>query len=170
MKTVNPVTLFIGLIILFSSCSQNTLPELPEKLSSLDVGLKVKHSAKRVYATVNEQYPNRGLKYKWVHATTVSSTKGNVTITEFGAFTKENGKWVESTIYNRPFNAREFDDWYDCPNALLISKKSYSDNNNWTSANRIEKSSTPWYYIGINDAKEEVVGYSKVKLIGEMKK
>lgn len=144
--------------------------KLPNKVTSLPVGIRVKHSKRKAFAELNTSHPQRGGTYRWNYATSVTPLVDSLTIIEFGAFILEDGKWVERTIYGRPFNGDEFEQWYKCKNALLIKGRKYFDKNNWTSANDINAGSKSlWYYIGVDKNKKKYVGYAVIKTIAKLK-
>lgn len=145
--------------------------DLPNKISSLPIGIVVKHNHRKVYAEIDSITPERGGRIKWKYKTTVSSIKDSLKIIEFGACVFTDGKWIEQTIYDRPFNNQEFADWYNCPDGVLIDKEKYSDNNNWTSSSEIGlvSSKSLWYYIGEDKNKKKYVGYSSIITLANLK-
>ncbi|WP_417265791.1 hypothetical protein [Brumimicrobium sp.] len=161
--------LFLLLLFLIGcSNSKSSIHPLPKKLSKLPIGIKVIHSEDMVYASLNEDQ-NRGQKYKWNHSTTVSTLKEELTIVEFGGYVYEDNSWKEKNIEFRPFNNQEFEDWYKCPKGILLKNKTYTDNNNWSTADELINSSTIWYFIGEDKNGKKFVGYEFVEIKGELK-
>src|SRR5271166_3259988 len=91
-------------------------PTPQDELDSLPISLKVSHDPQPSRAT---ETPNskRRWRYTWFFKTTVRATNGDVKLTEFGAYSWVNGKWVFNTITGNPFTPKDFADWYACPGA-----------------------------------------------------
>jgi hypothetical protein len=165
------LSLLLTISIFGCSVFKHKKENLPLKISNIPYGIEVKHNIKKAYASSNEDYPNRGGKYKWKYKTSVTSKKNDLKIIEFGTYVFENNKWIERTIYNRPFNNEEFSEWYKCPQGVIKKGITYSDTSNWTTSMTVttEDSKNLWYYIGIDSDNKKYVGYSEIKLIGEIK-
>ncbi len=82
----------------------------------------------------------------------------------------EDGVWIERSIYDRPFNRGEFEDWYDCPSGKLTVGETYIDDHNYTASNGLVTKSerTLWYYIGVNTDGDKFVGYQDVMFDSEL--
>lgn len=171
---MNKVYLVVSVITMVVTCylatSQNET-KLPKKIENLPIGIEVRHNLEQVYATFNEDYPTRGGIFKWEYQTSVKATITDLKIIEFGGFILEGGKWIEKNIELRPFNNQEFQDWYKCPSGVLKKGQIYTDTNNWGTSNKIEdiETKTLWYFIGTNSEGEKFVGFSGIKMIGELK-
>jgi hypothetical protein len=97
----------------------------------------------------------------------------DVTIIEFGALVRQrpqSDSWALQTIYDRPFNAAEFADWYACPGALLRKGASCGDPSNYTDAERLQGFETRWYFIGRTRAGKLVKGEEIVRGSPELQK
>ncbi len=138
---------------------------LPEELLGISNKLIVEHNADTIFATLNGKDPEKFGKYQLQFTTSVSSPKDEVKITEFGAYLLENDEWVFKSIYDRPFNANEFEKWYQCPSAVLQIGVTYSDQDNWlaktnTLDGRVIHSL--WYFKGLENNGKEVIGISEI--------
>lgn len=167
--------ILIGIILIIgiTSCSDNLehsndgiKSNLPPKIDSLTIGLKVIHSPSTVFATINQKDPEKRGQYQLQHSTSVEALKEDLEIVEFGAYVWENNQWVLKTIYDRPFNKEEFIKWYKCEKGILKKGMKYSDNDNWmaktNSLNREEMKGL-WYFIGKNNEGKLFVGSSEIK-------
>jgi hypothetical protein len=91
------------------------------------------------------------MRYTWLYETRVVAIDEDVTITEFGAFSRKPGGsslWEFSTIYDRPFNAMEFADWYSCPDAVVRLGSDCVDTLNYTGSDDLSASDVRWYFVG----------------------
>ncbi|UKN03740.1 hypothetical protein K6119_09575 [Paracrocinitomix mangrovi] len=151
------------LLLLLFSC-QSGPEKYPDKLTSIPDGITVKHSKEYVYAEPNMEDPERYGKYKWHFTTSVSSQKGDLQVIEFGAYFWEDEQWKFTSIYDRPYNAEEFERWYSCPNGMLISGKTYTDPNNWSKGNNLDgsKQLALWYVIAEDQNGEKYKGAAEV--------
>src|SRR5690349_8737918 len=72
-------------------------------------GLEVIHSPEKVFAEKGgaSRHP-----YTWLYKTSVRSTRGDLTVVEFGAFRLLEGQWCFGTITGKPFTSKDFADWY----------------------------------------------------------
>jgi hypothetical protein len=132
-------------------------PTSQEQLDKLPVGMKVTHDPTPSRATDTSN--RKGLqKYTWFFKTTVQPTDSDVKITEFGAYGWEGGKWVFRTITRKPFTAKDFADWYSCPDALAKKGKGYADTNNWVTGPELVAGKSRWYYIGVDGSGRRVKG------------
>ena len=144
---------------------------LPQKIADIPVGIEVHHNLDKVFATINDEYPARGGKYKWKYQTSVKAINEDLTIVEFGGYILEDDKWVEKSIERRPFNNEEFQDWYNCPKGVLVKGVAFTDTDNWGTSNTLAgiDAKTLWYFIGINSENERFVGYAELEMIGKLR-
>jgi hypothetical protein len=163
----HPIILFLFILISCSS-GNNEKNNLPDKISSLPVGIKVTHNTNPVYASLNQD-STRGEKYKWFYQTSVSSLNEDLEIIEFGGYVFNGNKWVEKNIGYRPFNNEEFEKWYNCSSGIITKDKTCTDINNWTTSHSLTNSKNLWYYIGKNKNDEKFVGYAEIEMIGQLK-
>ena len=105
-----------------------------------------------------------------MYRTTVRAIDDDVRIFEFGAFGWHNGKWYFSTIYNRPFNAEEFAEWYSCPNATVSKAKSCNDPKNYSVGDQLSSVRSKWYFIGTNTKVQKVKGEAVVESLAKVGK
>ena len=136
-------------------------------LSSLPEGIKVVHTPSKVFA---QEDCRSGRKYTWLHETSVSSMGGRIEIEEFGTLVWHNGDWVFSTIYGRPFNQKEFEEWYVCPQGILVPGKEFKDEANYTGGDVLRGSKSKWYFIGKNEEGKRVKGEAVVESLPEVTK
>ena len=64
-----------------------------------------------------------------------------------------------------------FNEDYPTRGGVLKKGQIYTDTNNWGTSNKIEdiETKTLWYFIGTNSEGEKFVGFSGIKMIGELK-
>src|SRR5688572_7722414 len=104
------------------------------------------------------------MAYTWEYQTTISAVAGSVRITEFGAFGEIDGQWVFGTITDEPFTPEDFEDWYSCPEAVVLAGEIYSDPTNWSGGDDLRDATAGlWYFIGVNDKGETVKGEAIVE-------
>jgi hypothetical protein len=139
-----------------------------EELDKLPTGIKVVHKPKAVLATLTGMSERRA-KYTWWYKTTVSAIDADVTIEEFGAFVRWDGKWVNGgTFTGKPYAAEEFAEWYKCPKAVLKKGKSSSDPTNWSSDAELRALKLQWYFVGIDEKGTRVKGEAIIRLKAEI--
>lgn len=140
-----------------------------EDLEKLPIGIEVAHDPESVPATQTE--PNGVLsKYTWRYKTTVSATDGDVRVVEFGAFYRNGDKWVPGpTFTGKPYAAKEFSEWYACPDALLKKGQSYSDPNNWNTGQALRAGTMRWYFVGLDSKGQRVKGEAAINLEADVK-
>jgi len=138
----------------------------PQYITDLAIGIDVYHSSEIVYAKKSNRENNTLYPYILEFGTTVMAINQDLEIIEFGAFSWEEGKWVQRNIYNRPFNKDEFIKWYHCnDNGMLYKGFKYSDNKNYLGQSNYLDGSTSislWYFIGENDQGKRYVGAKEV--------
>jgi hypothetical protein len=86
-----------------------------------------------------------------------------VRIEEFGAYERVNDHWVLSTFTGKPFTPKDFVDWYSCPGAYIEAGQECSDPKNWTGGNAPFSSTGKWYFKGIDDNGNIVIGEAVVE-------
>jgi hypothetical protein len=140
----------------------------PEEFDKLPVGIKVVHKPEVALATLSGKSERRS-KYTWWYQTSVSAIEGDVTIVEFGGFRWQEGKWINGgTFTGKPFTAKEFADWYKCPEAVLKKGESYSDPTNWSTNAELVESKQRWYFIGVDGKGRRVKGEAVIELKAEI--
>ncbi len=139
------VLLAIGFGVYRARAGQQGDAKYAEVLA-LPEGIEVMHTPNPARATRGGR---SGQRYTYQYETTVRSLVGDLKIEEFGAFTKEWGRWQLSTIYNRPFSASEFAEWYECPGSLLSDGQACSDKANYTGSDTLNESESLWYFVGV---------------------
>jgi len=140
------------------------------ELGALPVGIRVTHTPNPVRAQAGGR---SGLRYTWLYETRVAAILEEVSIVEFGALVRKRPPsegWALQTIYDRPFNATEFADWYSCPGALLRKGVSCADPSNYTGADGLQAFETRWYFIGRTRAGKLVKGEEIARGSLEMQK
>ncbi|MHB1458076.1 MAG: hypothetical protein ACYC0V_14295 [Armatimonadota bacterium] len=166
MKTwVIPIIVFVTVIVIISiirkSGPQDNMGKAKmAELASLPIGLEVCHNPNPVSASLDGR---SGRKYTWLHSTTVKALNDDVEITEFGAFSWHNGRWIFSTIYARPFTQEEFAEWYSCPNAIIRKGEVATDPNNYSGRDVLIPGKSKWYFIGITKSGKRVKGEAVVE-------
>ncbi len=147
--------------------ADNVKPTTIEELEKLSLGLKVVHDPNPALATETAGSKRRN-KYTWWFKTTVTATVPNVKVVEFGTYAKHDGKWVFANFSGKPFSAKDFAEWYSCPEALLKEGKAYTDPTNWGSAQELAAIKARWYYIGIDGKGRRVKGEAVIEQKGEI--
>jgi|GEM_PF-2245786 len=145
----------------------NNYSSLPVKLKDIPDGILVKHTPDIVYA---DKVGKDTITYVWNFTTTVKSYGRDLEIIEFGAYTMINNEWVLNTITGKPFNNKDFREWYECKKGKLKSGKEYSDKSNWYRNPLLQESKALWYYIGMSKEGELYKGASLIEYMPEVKK
>lgn len=149
------------------SLTDKKMDEIPAELKNIPDGIKVLNSPLNVLAVrTKEDTAN----YYWFHSTTVKAVNEDLEITEFGTYTWVQDRWVFGTVTGKPFEPKDFADWYDCKNAFLEKGKTYGDKNNWFRSPALQRATSLWYYIGKNKKGELFKGISIVNYLPEEKK
>lgn len=104
-----------------------------------------------------------GYAYTCAYTTTVKAVGGGVRIEEFGAYDWINDQWVLSTFTGKPFTPKDFADWYSCPGAYIEAGQECTDPNNWTGGNAPFSDTSKWYFKGIDDNGNIVIGEAVVE-------
>ena len=123
-----------------------------------------------MFATINTKDPEKRGKYQMKFSTAVESINEDLEIAEFGAYFWENDKWVLKSIYDRPFNKKEFMKWYNSEDGKIRLGQKYSDNDNWLGKSNSLNGNTYealLYFIAKNPKGEQFVGAKEI--IGVMK-
>jgi hypothetical protein len=147
--------------------TDDATPTTIKELDKLPVGLKVVHDPNPARATESGNSERRG-KYTWWYKTTVAPTGPDVKVVEFGAYAWHDGKWVFANFSGKPFSAKDFAQWYSCPDALIKEGKAYTDPTNWGSAQELAAAKARWYYIGIDSKGRRVKGEAVIEQKGEI--
>lgn len=133
------------------------------ELAALPVGIRVSHSPNPVKAQAGGR---SGRRYTWLYETRVAPTSEDVSIVEFGALVRSRPRgdsWKLQTIYDRPFTAAEFAEWYSCPGGLLREGTACVDQANYTGGDQLHGFETRWYFIGRTRAGRLVKGEEIVR-------
>lgn len=171
-------TQFILLVLFCISCntsekSNTSKPHLPERLAQISTGIEVRHNKNIVYAERNSDDPKKHGLYVWKYETAIKNLrKEPLKVVEFGAYLLIDGKWTFKSIYKRPFNAQEFEDWYHCPKAILRPGATYIDNKNWSKGNQLSGHETRslWYYIAEDNNGKKYKGIQEIITVGSLSK
>ena len=145
---------------------------LPTEIVGLKTGLIIKHNVDTVFATINTKDPEKWGKYQLQFTTSVSTIDKEVKIIEFGGYMLKGDTWVFTSIYDRPFNSEEFEKWYKSPGSKIKIGETFSDTDNWLAkTNNLNgrEIKSLWYFIGLTDDGEKLIGISEVMGILEMK-
>lgn len=146
---------------------------LPQKLTRIENNtIEIEHSCDTIFAIVNTKDPKKRGKYQLQFTTSVISKETELTIHEFGAYTLDDGKWKFTSIFNRPFDKREFSKWYSCKGGILKKDSVYSDADNWLTKGDILTGDTLvslWYFVGKDSKGRKHVGTQKVVGIFDLK-
>lgn len=169
------LTLVLIFSFIFCACEQTesaknkTGNNLPDCLKKYEIGMKVYHSPDPAYAEYNSDSTS---KYIWKHETSVISLKGDLKIKEFGSYMLWNGKWYLSTMKRIPYTPEDFEDWYNCKDAIIKDGKTYIDKKNWAKSDILEfvDPLSIWYYIGISKNGKEYLGFAYSNYISELNK
>jgi hypothetical protein len=140
--------------------------QMPPELEKIPNGIEVGHNPQ----TVSAVYNDKDSMYYWVYKTTVKPVHEDIEITQFGSYYWAGDHWQFGTVTGKPFDAKDFADWYKCKDAKMKKGKEYSDKNNWNNARVLQGGKTLWYYIGKNKKGEFFKGTAIVNSLPEMKK
>jgi hypothetical protein len=137
------------------------------ELESMPVGIAVSHTPSPVRYTLN---PSNVSGVEWQFSTTVSAMVGPVTIVEFGYFVERNEQWTFNYEKGLPqsFSYSDFTSEFDCPNALMVPGKSYTNPENRSAIDCVPEQHVKWYFIGIDADGNRVKGEAGLKLITEL--
>lgn len=141
--------------------------DLPPELTNVPDGIEVKHDPSTAYATKTK---DDTAFYYWFYKTTLKAIKEDLEITEFGSYTWVMDHWQFSTVTGKPFEPKDFADWYNCKKGKLKKGHEYSDKSNWYRWLYLQRGKALWYYIGKNKKGELFKGVSIVDYLPEMKK
>jgi hypothetical protein len=100
------VAILLGVVIYTSSPKDQT-KRIEKLLSSLPDRISIVHTPEKVMANKGGR---SGRNYTWLHETAISSKDGKIEVQEFGALVWHEGEWIFSSIYDRPFNEKEFEE------------------------------------------------------------
>jgi len=150
----------------YQGITENFL-DLPTKLKNIPDGIEVKNDPETVYASKTKQ---DSTMYYWYYKTTVKAVKEDIEITEFGSYTRILNHWEFGTVTGKPFEQKDFADWYKCKKGKMKKGKEYTDKDNWNRWPTLQKGKILWYYIGVNDKGEKFKGTATVNCMPEMKK
>ncbi|MFT5098619.1 MAG: hypothetical protein ACI9HY_000728 [Planctomycetaceae bacterium] len=137
------------------------------ELESMPVGIAVSHTPSLVRYTLN---PSNVSGVEWQFSTTVSAMAGPVTIVEFGYFVERNEQWELNYENELPlfFSSNDFASEFDCPNALMMPGKSYTNPENQSAIDCVPEQLVKWYFIGIDAEGNRAKGEAGIKLITEL--
>lgn len=133
------------------------------ELATLPVGIRVTHLPDPVRAQLHGR---SGRRYTWLYETRVGALSEEISIVEFGALTRNpsrGNRWELHTIFNRPFNAAEFADWYSCPNAVVPLGVDCVDPLNYSGGDALADFETRWYFIGRTRSGRLLKGEARVR-------
>ena len=134
-------------------------------LASLPAGIEVSHFPSPVYARYDS---TAQWKYNWTYKTTVRPMASEITVTEFGMFTMQEGRWVLGNYTGAPFTRKDFAKWYRCADAKLEPGSSYSDPSNWTAAGCLRQGMSRWYFIGTDSDGKRFRGEAVIEQVARV--
>lgn len=140
---------------------------LPPELINIPDAIEVRHTPVLPYAV---KPMDDTANYYWFYKTSVKASFEDLEITEFGAYSWVGTKWVFSNITGKPFEPKDFADWYSCKKWKMKKGKEYIDPNNWNYSPILQNGKSLWYYIGRNKKGELFKGTAIVDYVGQMKK
>lgn len=149
---------------LFTSIQPMLSVTLLEHLEKLPVGLTVVHTPDKVKA---ERNGRSNLEFTWYYKTAVTAKYDSV-ISEFGAFSWNGHNWVLSNYTGAPFRAKEFTDWYCCPQGKLLAGCEYADSKNWNGGNQLNAGKIKWFFIAVTADGRRVKGEAIVEKLPEL--
>jgi hypothetical protein len=140
--------------------------QMPPELANIPNGIEVGHNPQ----TVSAVYNDKDSMYYWVYKTTIKPVNEDIEITQFGSYGWAGDHWEFGTVTGKPFEPKDFAEWYECKDAKMKKGKEYSDKNNWNNARVLQGSKSLWYYIGKNKKGELFKGTAIVNSLPEIKK
>jgi hypothetical protein len=144
--------------------ADNSDPKFRE-VAALPVGLQVTHSPNPVKA---RRGGRSGTAYTWVFETSVTAAGEPVTVTEFGAFSWFEGRWVFANFTGAPFTADDFADWYSCPGAKVTPGRTFTDPTNWGGDEALRPGKALWYFVGVTADGRRVKGEAMIEDLGAL--
>jgi hypothetical protein len=138
----------------------DSLPPLPQSISSLPVGIIVEPEESFAEAQLEDAdiknlsadpYP----VYRWDHPITIQAQDGDIQLIEYGVFAWIDNQWYDATEEQKPYPAEELIEFFDCEDALLIAGQSYQSDrfSNWSNVPRDKPKIYRMYFIGEIDGK-----------------
>lgn len=140
--------------------------DMPSELEKIPNGIEIGHNPQTVSAVYNE----KDSMYYWFYKTSVKPVKEDIEITEFGAYSWVYDHWEFSTVTGKPFEPKDFAEWYKCENSKMKKGKEYSDIDNWNRLRELQSGKALWYYIGKNSNGELFKGTAIINYLPEVKK
>lgn len=154
MKTKLTLSLLLLFQIVIAQVDYGTPKNepLPEKIHKLKVELEVMHFPKE-----NDPIKIKN-KYYWKHATAILSKKGDVKITEFGAYLFYNNQWNLRQTYD----LKDLNENFGTKKEILLQGQPYVWADNLRIGNQLFGGWAMWYFIGINNKGETICGYETI--------
>jgi hypothetical protein len=139
-----------------ASFSSYTAPTVTEQATLAPAQLIVTHQPNpaRFEKSTSGQFA-----YICSYKTSLTAVDVGVTIVEFGMDFWVDGQW---TLSNSVFSAIDFSNWYSCPNAYIAPGQTCSDPQNWNATDKLEAAKGKWYYKGVDDNGNSVIGEAMI--------
>lgn len=141
--------------------------ELPLEIMNIPDAIIIKHTPATPYAVKPKEDT---ANFYWFYKTSVKASFEDLEITEFGSYTWDGLKWVFGNVTGKPFEPKDFAEWYSCKKWKLKKGVEYTDPNNWNYSSVLKDGKILWYYIARNKKGELFKGTAIVDYTGEMKK
>ncbi len=141
--------------------------ELPLEIMNIPDAIIIKHTPATPYAVKPKEDT---ANFYWFYKTSVKASFEDLEITEFGSYTWDGLKWVFGNVTSKPFEPKDFAEWYSCKKWKLKKGVEYTDPNNWNYSSVLKDGKILWYYIARNKKGELFKGTAIVDYTGEMKK
>lgn len=124
------------------------LPPLPDRISSLPLGIRVVPESGPIVHAVYTGEPS--LEYEWPRTLYVFVEDTPVRIVEFGVFAWIDGEWVAADPEGEPRTGEDFARWMRCDGALLERGQVFRSSLFTTAGNVLPSTSAVqrWYFIG----------------------
>jgi len=176
MKWIMVPLLFFALFILYRYLSvrpgrmaaRDRSRKMLKEIIRIPIGIKVTMVPESVKAVKGGR---SGCKFTWNYVTQVETMGKEIIIYEFGAFVWKGDHWLFSTINNRPFKLKEFEEWYDCEDGKLRPGEVYTDLSNYSGNDYLIEKKSRWYFLGSdmdgNSFRGEAIVTCESKLEGE---
>lgn len=115
---------------------------LPDQLRGIETEILISHNPGLVTPILNTDSNIRG-KYVWKHSTTVSTNYKNLEIVSAGSFIWTAKGWFA----NMNLSISDFENLFNCPNALLKAGKTYTYKDNFRFGNELYGGDALWFVI-----------------------
>ena len=175
----------LSLIILLISCNHPKATPIAKQVKSAPTEMALTVNYADGFATPGRLFPDklRGLPneivaahfpnpcfaqyedsmFVWKHNTTIQANE-ELQIVEYGSFVYTKKGWYLRVT----MSPAEFAEHYNCPNALLVKGKIYTDKESWRRDKKLTGGDAMWYYLAKDKSGRLVKGTAPIETEGEL--